>query len=229
MAIAQQTRVQELRPVANPAGPAGGVQVRAKVRVPLQTSSGEYLQADVFTFRGMSDPGEHLAIGLGDYRTAAHPLVRVHSECLTGDVLGSARCDCGPQLQEAVEEISAAGGFLLYLRQEGRGIGLYNKLDTYLLQDDGLDTYEANERLDLDADSRDYRVAAEMIRALTASPIRLLTNNPQKAAQLRQYGIDVAERVSTGVYVTPYNRFYLETKAKVTRHAIALETVARAS
>ncbi|WP_045298332.1 GTP cyclohydrolase II [Saccharothrix sp. ST-888] len=205
---------------ARPAEAQAASQVRARVHVPLKTPLGQWLKADVFSFRGLADDGEHLAIGLGDYANSAEPLVRVHSECLTGDVLGSARCDCGPQLQEALCEIEAAGGVLLYLRQEGRGIGLYNKIDTYVLQDKGLDTYEANEHLDLKADSRDYQVAADMLTALGITRIRLLTNNPEKVAQLRRCGIEVVERVSTGVFVTPYNRHYLETKARKTNHAI---------
>ncbi|MGK4585263.1 GTP cyclohydrolase II [Kitasatospora sp. HPMI-4] len=196
--------------------------VRARVHVPLKTPLGEWLEADVFSFAGLGDDGEHVAIGLGDYRGNPEPLVRIHSECLTGDVLGSARCDCGPQLGEALREIDKAGGYLLYLRQEGRGIGLYNKIDAYVLQDAGLNTYEANERLDLQADSRDYRVAADMLQALDAARVRLLTNNPEKVRQLRDYGVDVLERVPTGVHITPYNRHYLETKAQVTNHAIEM-------
>src|SRR5919205_196857 len=116
------------------------------------------------------------------------PLVRPHSECLTGDVFGSQRCDCGPQLREAVERIAAAGGYLLYLRQEGRGIGLYAKLEAYALQDTGLDTYEANLALGRGADERDYTVAAQMLRALEISTVALLSNNPDKAAQLTRLG-----------------------------------------
>ncbi|SEM59874.1 GTP cyclohydrolase II [Streptacidiphilus jiangxiensis] len=205
-----------------PATATGGCAVRAQVHVPLKTPFGDWLGADVFSFTGLSDQEEHVAIGLGDHRNNPEPLVRVHSECLTGDVLGSARCDCGPQLNEALQEIEKAGGYLLYLRQEGRGIGLYNKIDTYVLQDEGLDTYEANERLDLAADSRDYQVAADMLAALGVSRVRLLTNNPEKVRQLRACGVEVTERLSTGVHLTPYNRHYLETKARVTQHAIEL-------
>ncbi|MEY9876800.1 GTP cyclohydrolase II [Streptacidiphilus sp. MAP12-33] len=213
------TIVDNARPVQADQNPAGS-EVRARVHVPLKTPLGQWLKADVFSFRGLADHGEHLAIGLGDYTGSTEPLVRVHSECLTGDVLGSARCDCGPQLQEALTEIESAGGVLLYLRQEGRGIGLYNKIDTYVLQDQGMDTYEANEHLDLNADSRDYQVAADMLSALGITRIRLLTNNPEKVRQLQQCGVQVVERVSTGVFVTPYNRHYLQTKARKTHHAI---------
>ncbi len=141
------------------------------------------------------------------------PLVRLHSECLTGDVLGSARCDCGPQLREAVLRIRDVGGYLLYLRQEGRGIGLYNKLDAYALQDLGLDTYEANLALGFDADERTYAVAAEMLLALGVERVELLTNNPDKPAQLRAAGIRVDRCHPTGLHVSPANGDYLAAKA----------------
>ncbi|MFD7982312.1 GTP cyclohydrolase II [Kitasatospora indigofera] len=199
-------------------------QIRATVPVPIHLNGGDTVTARLHTFHGLSDPGEHIAISLGEDRLEPGrvPLVRLHSECLTGDVLGSARCDCGPQLHEAVRRIDATGGCVLYLRQEGRGIGLYNKLDAYLLQDAGFDTYAANEELQLAPDSRDYRAAAEMLRLLGLTRVRLLTNNPEKAAQLSRYGIEVVAVVPTGVFVTEDNRFYLETKARVTRHTLAL-------
>jgi GTP cyclohydrolase II len=152
------------------------------------------------------------------------PLVRLHSECLTGDVFGSQRCDCGPQLREAVEEIAREGGFLLYLRQEGRGIGLYEKLDAYALQDQGLDTYQANEALGHPADARDYTAAAQMLTALGHTTIALLSNNPDKGAQLQALGISVATRRPTGVFARAANRRYLETKIFTTGHTIDLPT-----
>lgn len=142
------------------------------------------------------------------------PLVRLHSECLTGDLLGSARCDCGPQLDEALALLSRRGGALLYLRQEGRGIGLANKLDAYLLQDAGADTFEANRLLGRDDDERDYATAAAMLHALGLTRVLLLTNNPDKERQLRAHGIDVVRSVPTGVHRTPANSAYLEAKAR---------------
>ena len=148
--------------------------------------------------------------------------MRLHSECLTGDVFGSQRCDCGPQMREAVELIAREGGYLLYLRQEGRGIGLYGKLDAYALQDRGLDTYEANVALGFSADARDYTVAAQMLAALQVDSMALLSNNPDKAAQLARLGVDVTEVVPTGVHVCDANARYLATKASRGAHTFRL-------
>lgn len=196
-------------------------EVRTKVQVPLRFNDGWDTTADVFTFTGLADGKEHLALGLGDYLKPS-PLVRPHSECMTGDVFGSQRCDCGPQLREAVESITLAGGFLLYLRQEGRGIGLYEKLDAYALQDQGLDTYAANRALGRADDERDYTAAAQMLNALGATEIRLLTNNPDKLAQLRDLGIEVTEIVPTGVHISAANLHYLRAKVAATQHTIDL-------
>jgi GTP cyclohydrolase II len=196
--------------------------VRTHVTVPLRFPDGYATTASVFSFDGLVDGREHVAFGLGDWmgsldRRAAGgpaPLVRPHSECLTGDVFGSQRCDCGPQLREAVERIAAAGGLLLYLRQEGRGIGLYAKLDAYGLQDAGLDTYQANIALGHREDERDYTAAAQMLRALGVQRVALLSNNPDKAEQLDRLGVTVLERVPTGVYLSPANAGYLAAKAR---------------
>jgi GTP cyclohydrolase II len=204
--------------------------VRQQVSVPLRFADGYTATAQVMTFDGLEDGKEHLALGLGDWRRALTksaaggraPLVRPHSECLTGDVFGSLRCDCGPQLREAAERIAEQGGFLLYLRQEGRGIGLYAKLDAYALQDAGLDTYEANVALGRGEDERDYTAAAQMLFALGADRIRLLSNNPDKALQLEKAGIEVTQRVPTGVHMSPANVRYLATKASHTSHTIDL-------
>jgi GTP cyclohydrolase II len=200
-----------MRPPVTPAT------VRGQVPLPLRLGDGSQTDAQVVSFDGLRDGREHVAIVLGghaeDFEVAGVPLVRVHSECLTGDVLGSQRCDCGPQLREAVERISEAGGYLLYLRQEGRGIGLYNKLDAYALQDEGLDTYEANLALGFDKDERDYTVAAQMLLGLGVAEIDLLTNNPDKAAQLEAAGIRINSQVPTRLHLSSGNGRYLAAKA----------------
>ncbi len=205
--------------------------IRTELTLPLHLA-GLSVTGRVFTFDGLLDGREHLAIGLGscaapvrgiDTATDAAgeaPLVRLHSECLTGDVLGSERCDCGPQLHEAVARIAEAGGYLLYLRQEGRGIGLYEKLAAYALQDDGLDTYQANLALGHGEDERDYGAAAQMLRTLGVRRLRLLSNNPDKARQLEESGIDVAERVPTRVHLSPANGAYLTAKAERGAHTL---------
>ncbi|MFE9440834.1 GTP cyclohydrolase II [Streptomyces sp. NPDC006602] len=202
---------------------------RSRVRVPLRFHDGYSVDAELVTFHGLADAQEHVAVVLGtptaDASTtgaASTPLVRLHSECLTGDVFGSARCDCGPQLREAVERIADRGGVLLYLRQEGRGIGLYNKLDAYALQDQGLDTYAANTALGLPEDARDYTAAAQMLQALGISSLDLLSNNPDKAGQLRDLGIHVRDRVPTGVFQTAHNVRYLRAKVLQTQHTLPL-------
>ncbi|MES5825137.1 GTP cyclohydrolase II [Streptomyces sp. RG80] len=203
---------------------------RSRVRVPLRFGDGYSVDTELVTFHGLTDGQEHLAVVLGDPAPGTVPLVRLHSECLTGDVFGSARCDCGPQLREAVERIAERGGVLLYLRQEGRGIGLYNKLDAYALQDQGLDTYAANTALGLPEDDRDYTAAAQMLNALGIGELDLLSNNPDKAGQLRDLGIDVRDRVPTGVFTTAHNVRYLRAKVLQTQHTLPLaeltETIA---
>ncbi|RYP88766.1 GTP cyclohydrolase II [Nocardioides guangzhouensis] len=199
--------------------------VRGRVPLPVLRADGGVTRARVISFDGLADGREHLALALGDRASdrpcaAGVPLVRLHSECLTGDVFGSQRCDCGPQLREAVGRIADTGGYLLYLRQEGRGIGLYNKLDAYLLQDGGLDTYEANLALGFGTDEREYAVAAQMLRTLGVDELDLLTNNPDKATQLRAAGIRVRHRVPTGVHRSPANARYLAAKAGRGAHTL---------
>jgi len=213
--------------------PLPAATIRTQVSVPLRFADGYATTARVFSFDGLVDAQENLAFGLGDRATTLTsgergrlPLVRPHSECLTGDVFGSQRCDCGPQLREAVERISNSGGYLLYLRQEGRGIGLYPKLDAYALQDRGLDTYEANVALGHGQDERSYLVAAQMLQALGVSRIALLSNNPDKARQLRRYGVTVAALVPTGVHLSATNARYLATKA-TSGHTFDLRLSAR--
>jgi GTP cyclohydrolase II len=211
------------------APPLPDARIRRQVMIPLRFADGYVTSARVLTFDGLVDGLEHLALGLGRYAESPRstpagdvPLVRPHSECLTGDVFGSQRCDCGPQLREAVERIADTGGYLLYLRQEGRGIGLYNKLDAYLLQDAGLDTYDANLALGHGEDERDYTVAAQMLAALEVPRLVLLSNNPDKATQLSRLGVDVTDQVPTGVHLSASNLGYLRTKAWRGAHTLAL-------
>jgi GTP cyclohydrolase II len=194
---------------------------RARVEVPVRLAGGGWQTAEMVTFSDLGDGQEHIAVTFAP--TTDVPLVRLHSECLTGDVFGSARCDCGPQLAESMQLLAESGGILLYLRQEGRGIGLYNKLDAYRVQDElGLDTFAANRELNFSDDLRDYRPAAEMLRALDATRIRLHTNNPDKAAQLTSYGIAIDEVVPTGIFQTERNRHYLRAKVERSGHTIRL-------
>ncbi len=203
--------------------------VRRQVVLPLRFLDGYTTATRLITFDGLVDGLEHVAIGLGRYAesgpsasSTSLPLIRPHSECLTGDVFGSQRCDCGAQLREAVERIADAGGYLLYLRQEGRGIGLYNKVDAYRLQDEGLDTYEANLALGHAEDERDYTVAAQMLAALGVLEVALLSNNPDKAAQLTRLGITVTAQLPTAVHLSAVNASYLETKASRGAHTLNL-------
>lgn len=197
--------------------------IRQRVQIPISFSGIEEYIGEFVSFNDLCDGKEHIAICLGKWRNSQAPLVRLHSECLTGDVFGSARCDCGPQLNEAMLRLSKESGIILYLRQEGRGIGLYNKLDAYILQDQGIDTYEANHRLDFPLDMRDYRCAVQMLHALGVNKINLLSNNPDKAEQLRQFGIDVQGMVSTSVFSNPHNQFYLKAKVLRAGHKINLD------
>ncbi|MFF7726738.1 GTP cyclohydrolase II RibA [Streptomyces sp. NPDC008001] len=174
----------------------GGARVRSRVEIPLHLADGSWQTAHVITFDGLSDGREHIAVSYTRHPDV--PLVRVHSECLTGDVLGSGRCDCGPQLDESLQRVAAEGGILLYLRQEGRGsrdISLYDKLDAYGAQDPGPGVPAAGHGLRLADDSRDYHAAAQMLRALGVCRVRLLTSNPDKVQQLSWYGIAVEERI----------------------------------
>jgi GTP cyclohydrolase II len=167
---------------------------------------------------------EHVVLTLGDISSGESVLARIHSECLTGDALFSMRCDCGSQLQAALKAISENGsGALFYLRQEGRGIGLLNKIKAYKLQDEGADTVEANERLGFGADMRDYSLLQPMLRHLRVKSIRLMTNNPRKVAALEELGVKVVERISLQTGSNPHNEKYLETKAGKLGHMFGLE------
>ena len=188
-------------------------------RIPLAVAQEPGVEAKVHAFRPADGALEHLAIVIGDPKPGAPVLTRVHSECFTGDLLGSLRCDCGDQLKGAIAEIAAAGsGILLYLAQEGRGIGLVNKLRAYELQDRGFDTIDANEQLGFDADERVYLPAAQMLRLLGFGAVRLLTNNPEKVSALERCGITVAERVPHAFPSNEHNESYLRTKASRAGH-----------
>ena len=185
----------------------------------LPTVRGEF---NIRIFHEAETGYDHVALTLGDMGGPDPVLVRLHSECLTGDAFGSTRCDCGPQLQAAMNAIVERGyGSILYLRQEGRGIGLHAKIQAYHLQDKGADTLDANLMLGLPGDGRDYKIAASMLKALNISSIELLSNNPDKAQQLLEYGIDVASRTALVVGVGQENRFYLETKVERMGHTIS--------
>ena len=177
-----------------------------------------------FTLVGFQETGtgkDHAALVMGDITGDEPVLGRIHSECLTGDALFSLRCDCGFQLQAAMENIAKAGrGVLLYVRQEGRGIGLLNKIRAYHLQDQGADTVEANVALGFAADMRDYTICADMLKALEVKSLRLMTNNPRKMKAMESFGIPVAERVPLQEGRNPHNEFYLSTKANKLDHML---------
>jgi len=192
--------------------------VRLVAMAELPTRFGDF---HIIAFENNRDGKEHVAITKGDVIGASNVPVRLHSECLTGDAIGSLRCDCRDQLEASLKAIGQMErGIVLYLRQEGRGIGLINKVRAYELQDDGLDTVEANLALGFRDDERDYAVAAHMLMSLKIESVHLMTNNPKKINQLTQYGIQVTERIPHIMPPTDYNRFYLETKAAKSGHMI---------
>ncbi|HEY0624184.1 GTP cyclohydrolase II [Sphingomonas sp.] len=194
------------------------VRLRIVTRARLPVAGAE--DTEIVAFRTPESPDEHVALLIGQ-PNGQPPLVRLHSECLTGDVLGSLKCDCGPQLQAAIHAIADSGwGVLLYLRQEGRGIGLINKLRAYALQDQGFDTVDANTRLGFAVDARDFGVAGRMLGLLGQDRVRLLTNNPAKVASLEAAGIAVAERVPHRLPPNPHNERYLATKRDRTGHQL---------
>jgi len=200
-------------------GPAR-VCVRVVAVAELPTRFGHFRLVGFWNNR---DGKEHVAMVHGDVVGAEDVAVRLHSECLTGDVMGSLRCDCRDQLTEGLRAIQREGrGILLYLRQEGRGIGLLNKIRAYALQEQGLDTVEANQALGFRDDERDYAVAAHMLRSLGVKSVRVVTNNPDKIRQLAQHGVEVSGRIPHVIPPNEFNRFYLETKARRSGHMIDL-------
>jgi len=193
----------------------------------LPTKYGEFTAV---AYKSTIDPDEHVALVMGDVSGEEPVLVRMHSECLTGDVMASLRCDCGEQLAMAMQDIAAEKrGVLVYMRQEGRGIGFHNKLRAYELQDQGVDTVEANEMLGFAADLRDYGIGAQILADLGLHRIRLLTNNPKKVVGLEGYGLQVVETVPIVVPPTPYNASYLETKRKKMGHRLEVSESKKAS
>lgn len=195
--------------------------IATRARLPVTASANAVITA----FRSANDMREHVALIIGEHNAERGPLVRLHSECLTGDILGSLKCDCGPQLDAALhamaEETKTGGwGILLYMRQEGRGIGLINKLRAYQLQDQGFDTVDANQRLGLPDEARDFPVAARMLDLLGVRTIRLMTNNPKKVAALQSAGVTISERVQHQLPDNPHNREYLATKRDRSGHLL---------
>jgi GTP cyclohydrolase II len=197
------------------------LEIATRARLPIAASE----TAEVIAFRSADDMREHVALVVGEQSADRTPLVRLHSECLTGDIFGSLKCDCGPQLDAALAAIDSEAqrggwGVLLYLRQEGRGIGLINKLRAYRLQDQGFDTIEANPRLGLPAEARDFPVAARMLDLLGVRAVRLLTNNPAKVAAFEAAGVIVTERVPHSLPPNPHNTRYLATKRDRAGHLL---------
>ena len=195
--------------------------VRVDAVADLPTRFGRF---KIIAFWNNRDGKDHIAMVHGDVMGGESVATRLHSECLTGDVMGSLRCDCRDQLLTALEKVAAMkNGVVLYMRQEGRGIGLVNKVRAYALQDEGLDTVDANLALGFRDDERDYEVAAHMLASLNVGSIRLMTNNPNKIRQLEQLGVKVSDRIPHVIPATEWNRFYLETKAARSGHAIEFD------
>ena len=193
----------------------GKLTVKTSVDIPIRHTN---LRTRFISFHGLEK--EHFAIIVGD-PPPDQVLVRVHSECLTGDVFGSKRCDCGAQLQEALAIMdNAGGGVLIYMRQEGRGIGLYAKFEAYELQSAGLDTYAANRTLGFEEDARSFSDAAEMLTAMQIKSVDLITNNPNKVDSLRRFGISIRNVIPSGVFKTKENERYLRAKAELHRHTL---------
>lgn len=197
-----------------------GPRIGAEVAVPLAPKG---LVVRFICFEGLQDGKEHFALRFeGATLCSDAPLVRIHSECVTGDIFNSARCDCGAQLREAIDRLSEEGGYLIYLRQEGRGIGLNAKLASYVLQDAGLDTFSANTALGFPPDGRSFMPAAQMLVAMGVDRIRLITNNPSKSRQLTEFGIDISEVEPTGVFSNINNIAYLKAKVLIDKHNIVI-------
>jgi len=193
-----------------------------QVHVEMPTTHGDF---QLRAFKDQSNDQDHLVLTKGTWTEDEPVLVRVHSSCLTGDIFGSCRCDCGPQLHKAMELINAAGkGAIVYMNQEGRGIGLLNKLKAYKLQEEGLDTYEANEKLGYKPDERDYGIGAQMLRAIGIRKMKLMSNNPKKRTGLIGYGLEIVENVALEIESNIHNEKYLQTKRDKMGHTIKLKS-----
>ncbi len=195
------------------------VKALASSRIPLE-HYGDFLMT---VYQNSADNAEHFTLVKAYDVAKGAPLVRIHSECITGDLFGSTKCDCGSQLEQSLMRIAAEGGVLVYLRQEGRGIGLVNKLRAYALQEQGFDTVEANQQLGLPIDNRDYAVAYEILTAMGIREVRLLTNNPQKISSLEHYGMIVCERIGLEIKPTLENLSYLQIKQNKMGHLLMLK------
>lgn len=195
--------------------------VERKVEIEMPTQHGDF---KLIAYEDKNSGEEHVALIKGEWEEGEPLLVRVHSSCLTGDIFGSCRCDCGPQLQEAMRMVEKEGkGVILYMNQEGRGIGLMNKLKAYKLQEEGYDTIQANEKLGFKADQRDYGIGAQILRDLKVKKMRLMTNNPTKRTGLVGYGLEIVENVNLEIESNQHNRFYLETKRDKMGHSIKVK------
>ncbi|EKO3953976.1 GTP cyclohydrolase II [Vibrio fluvialis] len=212
--------ITSMHPVMNQVS-ADMAEVRA--RVDLKVGAKSDIDAEILSFKGLKTDKEHVAVIFKSAdKTQEIPLVRMHSECLTGDVFHSSRCDCGEQLEETITKMGEHGGIILYLRQEGRGIGLYNKIDAYRLQSQGMNTYEANNHLGFGDDLRDFTEAAQMLKALNVTKIRLVTNNPKKIRELKEHGIEIVEVVHTAAHIKSGNENYLKAKVSHGKHQLKL-------
>ncbi|HHF0557067.1 TPA: GTP cyclohydrolase II [Vibrio antiquarius] len=190
-----------------------------RARVDFKVGAKSNIDAEILSFRGLKTDKEHVAVIFRQAdQTQETPLVRMHSECLTGDVFHSSRCDCGEQLEETIQRMGESGGIILYLRQEGRGIGLYNKIDAYRLQSQGMNTYEANNHLGFDDDLRDFTEAAQMLEALGVSKIRLVTNNPKIFFFKQKTAYEIVEVVNTSAHIKDGNESYLKAKVSHGKH-----------
>lgn len=203
----------------------GKVVAEVRARIHLKVGKESKIPAEMVSFHGLLDGEEHVAIIFNKADEDDTPLVRMHSECLTGDVFHSSRCDCGEQLEESINTMHKQSGIILYLRQEGRGIGLYNKIDAYVLQSQGMNTYEANNHLGFPDDLREFRDAALMLESLGINKVKLMTNNPRKIKELSEAGIEVVSQVDTSAHIKDGNEAYLAAKVSRGSHMLDLSEV----